>query len=634
MTSRATLVVAAWLGLATGLIEGAGLWLLQARNWLAPDRLAATAAPEMIWGVALFDLLCFCAAGGCLGVALAVTTPTWLAKIVARLAVGAPAFLCCFVVLSLSGHLGWRRSLLVAAMVTIGWTVWFGRNEVRVLRFSGATLPWLGLIALVAAAGGVGAPWLLERAAVASLPTAPPGAPNIVLITVDSLRPDRLAALGRAHPLMPTLDRLAREGVLFTMALAPTPLAGPSMASMLTGRYPYEHGDHGWGNPGLAGFPTVAQRLREIGYRTAAFSADTQQFARYRGLDAGFVHFEDAFSAIRVVLTNTAVGRRLGGLAHRLGFQTLWLLRPPASDVTRAVLRWVDRERRRPFLAVVSYIDAKTPYTRPEDNHPLRRTETPGERMYRLLAHRYSEVGPELSPGEIQQAIDTYDQALAGLDRSIGTLLDGMHPQRDAKTLVVVAGTYGEAFGDGGRFFHGTSVDLAQTHTPLVFWWPGRVPRETRIDYPVSLVAVPGTLLELAGAGDAARSTFRGPSLATAWGEVPAAPRDESCLVAELFKRPRDGPAFPAYHRDTKALLCGDWFYVLHRQYEEKFVREDRGTGGIRWLKVVYPQGAEELYDWRRDPQGRDNRLAAPEAQPALLKLRQRMGEITAAARP
>src|SRR5712691_6738587 len=123
------------------------------------------------------------------------------------------------------------------------------------------------------------------------------GPPNVVLVTIDTLRADSLLAYGRATTETPTTDRLAREGVLVEDATVQAPQTRPSHASILTGRYPWEHGVRDNFSPPLAaGMPTLATVLHDRGYQTAAFIG-SYVLASTSGLDRGFDLYEEPFSA-------------------------------------------------------------------------------------------------------------------------------------------------------------------------------------------------------------------------------------------------------------------------------------------------------------------------------------------------
>src|SRR5918994_3100968 len=126
---------------------------------------------------------------------------------------------------------------------------------------------------------------------------AAPASPNVLLVTIDTLRADRVGAYGHAGAATPVLDRLAREGVLVEEAVAQVPQTRPSHASIFTGRQPYEHGIRDNSSPPLdARLPTLATVLRGHGYDTGA-AVGAYPVSRPSGLDRGFGFFDDPFGA-------------------------------------------------------------------------------------------------------------------------------------------------------------------------------------------------------------------------------------------------------------------------------------------------------------------------------------------------
>jgi arylsulfatase A-like enzyme len=124
---------------------------------------------------------------------------------------------------------------------------------------------------------------------------APP--PNVILITIDTLRADRLGCYGNTQVETPTMDALARDGVLFESAIAQVPLTTPSHAAILTGTYPIWNGMRDWSDPALRpGVPTLAEVFKRQGYTTAAFVSAFVLDSMW-GLNRGFDHYDDWFKA-------------------------------------------------------------------------------------------------------------------------------------------------------------------------------------------------------------------------------------------------------------------------------------------------------------------------------------------------
>ena len=240
MKSRPGAVVilgSAW-GLLVGFLEGAALLVLEKLGWLNFTMALFGATVEILWVSPVFNFLLF----GLLGLALALLVhwkPQWL---VIQGAVFLLAFLGFYDWAALSGRIRVMGCVMLALGLATVATRAFRRNPERVFRWGQLSLPWLAAAVLLAAVGIEGSLWWSERRAVAHLPEARPGSPNILLIVVDTLRADHLASYGYKRETSPNLDRLAEQGVVFESAFATSSWTLPAHASLVTGRYPHEHG--------------------------------------------------------------------------------------------------------------------------------------------------------------------------------------------------------------------------------------------------------------------------------------------------------------------------------------------------------------------------------------------------------
>lgn len=291
----------------------------------------------------------------------------------------------------------------------------------------------LSLAVLLAGGGASPAP--------PAVPSKP--APSILLITIDTLRPDALGWVAGRNST-PAIDRLAREGLRFRAAVSPVPLTGPAHASLLTGLLPRRHGVRDNGQMLGAGIPTLAEQLRRRGYSTAAFVSG-YPLQRFLGLDRGFDVYDDT-------LPHGSEG---------------WLERK-ATETTEAALAWL-RSARRPFFAWVHYYDPHDPYD------PPRVFWKPGPR-------------------------GAYDGEVAYVDDSVGRLREGLGSLADGgDLLLILTGDHGEGLGDHREKTHGYFVYDSTALVPLVVRWPGRIAAAER-DTPVRLVDVAPTLVDLTGA--------------------------------------------------------------------------------------------------------------------------------------
>ena len=265
---------------------------------------------------------------------------------------------------------------------------------------------------------------------------------NVILITIDTLRADRL---GRG--VAPALDRLASSGVRFSNARTTVPLTLPAHVSIMTGTPPTVHGIRDNGVVFGDALPTLATAFRDAGYRTGAFVGAYVLDGRF-GLSRGFDTYDD-----RV--------RRDPDADARLEADR------PGEEVVNAALTWLDSAARSPFFLWVHLYDPHAPY-----DPPAAFRGQPGRHPYdREVAY---------ADGQIARLIGRLRER--GLDRS---------------SVVAVAGDHGEGLGEHGERTHGMLAYDTTLSVPLIVAAPGLTPRE--VASPVSLIDLPSSLLRLAG---------------------------------------------------------------------------------------------------------------------------------------
>ncbi len=310
--------------------------------------------------------------------------------------------------------------------------------------------------ALVVAAGTAAALWPRAH----RWPAAPAGPPNVLLITLDTTRADRLGVYGYAAARTPVLDRLAQDGVLFERAVAAAPTTLPAHASLMTGRNPMAHGVRNNGVPLGRAVPTLADAFRAAGYRTAAFVSAFVLDQRF-GLVRGFDTYDDQ-------------------------------LDPPAGLATDALERRGDR----------TVASASTWLTAPAPVAAGPPTSAPSAAPFFLWVHLYDPHDPYEAPGAPggADAATLYDGEIAFADTAIGTLLGVLGRQGlAANTIVAVIGDHGESLGEHGEATHGMFVYESAMRVPALLTWPARVPAGTRVTPLVRAIDLAPTLLDLAG---------------------------------------------------------------------------------------------------------------------------------------
>ncbi len=276
-----------------------------------------------------------------------------------------------------------------------------------------------------------------------------PGA-NLLLITLDTTRPDRIGAYGYSRAVTPEIDRLARAGVLFENAYSPVPLTLPAHASILTGTYPLYHGVRNNGKYLLVPQAvTLAEILKAKGYATAAFVSSFILDSRF-GLDQGFDYYGDRTDDASTI-KNLESERR-------------------ADSVYRDFERWFEGPGRTPFFVWLHFFDPHFPYDPPE---PFR-------------------SDPRLP--------DPYDGEIAFMDLYVGKAVRLLEERGLLdRTVLILAGDHGEAFGEHKENGHTIFCYEENIRVPLVFFGPDFWPQGLAISPRVDLVDILPTALDLLG---------------------------------------------------------------------------------------------------------------------------------------
>jgi arylsulfatase A-like enzyme len=392
---------------------------------------------------------------------------------------------------------------------------------------------------------------------------------NVLLLSVDTLRADRLGAYGyERRPTSPRLDQLVAGGVRFESAMAPRAATWPSLASVLTGLYPSGHGvlANGYGLPD--DLPSLPRLLHDAGYTTAAF------------------------------LSNMC---KANHESHK------WDERRCAAGADGRVNRWVKEwsgrvARDRPFLLWVHYMGAHPPYYNGGDRAAT--VLDPGYdgplQPRRRLLDRVMQEPIALGPRDLVHLDAIYDAAVAGTDGLAGALLAEL--QRAGlleRTVVVFLADHGEELYQHHRYlYHACSVYQTTLHVPLAFVAPGLLPAGASVAPTVELLDVLPTVLELLGL------------------PLPAE-RHGASLVGYLERPAAAGAGKPAFseYDDTRihTALLGDWKLVDNPDGVAPRCMEGVPEG-------FYPIARQELYDLGRDPGETTNLAASQPARVAALR--------------
>lgn len=288
---------------------------------------------------------------------------------------------------------------------------------------------------------------------------APAKRPNFVLIIIDSLRPDCLGCYGADPSPSPVIDRLASTGVVFEQAVSHAPWTKPSFASILTSRYPFQHGVIDWEYALPDSIGTLPEVLERHGYATGAV-INMLGLTGEAKITKGFAKVSEAHQKDRDAAATTAA----------------------AIEIIKG--------SREPFLLLVHYFDAHWPYRCEADESGASPGAKPG--------------GDSSDP--LAGVKRRYAACIKRTDTSVGHLVDFLKQEGLLdNTVLIVTADHGDAFAEHGSVSHGTYVYDEEVRVPLIVAWPARYSAGRRIAEQVRHVDLLPTIVGLAGVEDSGR---------------------------------------------------------------------------------------------------------------------------------
>ena len=383
-----------------------------------------------------------------------------------------------------------------------------------------------------------------------------PRFPNVLLVSVDTLRTDRLSAYGYERSTSPEIDRLLRRGTWFTNARTVEPLTSPASCSLLTSLFPHEHGSSRNGlrlRPGLESLPKL---LEQRGYDTVAFIGNWTLRNSLSGLAEHFDEYNEVFTR-----------RRWFGMFNE---------EATGEDLTAETVEWIEEHREerpeRPYFVWVHYVEPHAPYRFWEDfAEPLR-----------------------IDFGRGVPKSDRYDTEIAYTDREVGRLLRALGG-KDAlpdDTLVLFVADHGESLGQHGYWGHGRHLYEDSLHIPMGLVWPGRVPR-SKIEDPALIIDLAPTVLSLLGLPEP--DGFRGFD----WSQV--------------FRGSAEAPDRVGYFQAHKGAVQFD--HTSEAARADGLLEVGKVTGTRKEI-IDVESGRVQIYDFRADP-GEVRNLAEPGTRPS-----------------
>ena len=389
--------------------------------------------------------------------------------------------------------------------------------------------------------------------------TARAGAPNIVLISIDSLRADHVHAYGYARPTSPNIDALAADGAVFETVISPTSWTLPAHMTLMTSLAPEEHGVITNRLRLGTDVDTLPMRLQRAGYTTEGFVSATYLDGVY-GFSRGFDEYDD-YTLLRVAGEKS----RAAVSSHQVAQRAIDFLQHHAAAGDA-----------RPFFLFLHFFDVHYNYNPPQ---PFARMFDTG-----YAGHATGDVDSihqGMSGRDLNHIIALYDGEIAWVDANIGNVLSTLRRLGiDDNTIVAITADHGEEFLEHGQAAHYKTLYDEVLRVPLVIRYPGHIVAGRRVQGQVRLMDIAPTLLTLAG-------------LPVAKPHSGTQARSLACLMTS--PDPRSAPVLPAF---------GDL------RGEVASVR----TGGAKLIRNLRTH-REEFYDLARDPGERTNLDAVPQPQ-------------------
>ena len=391
--------------------------------------------------------------------------------------------------------------------------------------------------------------------------------PNLLLITLDTLRRDHLSCYGYEKETTPAVDELAKESVKYEDALTPASWTLPAHASLFTGMLPTFHGAHygpifGEGkkedllilslNDGPA---TLAGELKKAGYKTGAVIGGPVLHSS-SGLGRGFDFY---FDGIIRESTSSAFYR-------------------PAHETTTLAVRWLKENyslpQQAPFFLFLNYFDAHSPYNAPE---PWGKPDVPKEKC-KISSGYYDDVFKgirDLTDDEYQFLTNQYDDEIRYMDWNIRRLFYEMKQLGlYDSTMIIVTSDHGETFGEHRRMGHGRALYDELLRVPLIIKYPLKDAKVGVVKDRVSIASIMATVLEYLGLPVPKSVSYK--SLSHANQPMAAEIFRDITWIVDYGKR---------YDRDMKALYDGDYKWIWNSNGEQELynIKEDPGEMDNKW---------------------------------------------------
>jgi arylsulfatase A-like enzyme len=415
---------------------------------------------------------------------------------------------------------GWLLHILIYRIYRLGPQRWLKRRRISEIKLGARfTMVIFALILIVTLGYTL---WTIIPSLYRDFPRQSTGhngpLPNVLIITLDTTRRDHLSSYGYPMVTTPNIDRLVRDGVIYTNAISTSSWTLPSHSSLFTGLYPYEHGSHRMetqspdqGTPQKIGInrlhdehQTLAEILNDHGYRTGAIIGGAFLTSSF-GVAQGFEVYNDHFSWDDFFLRSEWIQFYPVQKFSQLMRIPSHLLFPPnaqrrADLINQYAVRWLKSGDERPFFLFLNYFDPHSPYNPPSPFDRLFETDTLGMlRPPTSIAGKKKTMSQtfEYDPKFIRYQISQYDGEVAFMDHHIGKFIDYLKDVRlYDDTMIIITSDHGEFLGEHSRFGHGrTPLFEPLLQIPLIIKFPGGIRSGEVADEAIQLVDLMAVIL-------------------------------------------------------------------------------------------------------------------------------------------
>ncbi|MFO8057079.1 MAG: sulfatase [bacterium] len=378
--------------------------------------------------------------------------------------------------------------------------------------------------------------------------------PNIIFITVDTLRADHLSGFGYERKTSPYLDSLARQGVVFKGMLSHSSNTAPSMASTFTSLYPDTIGMLSNGEKLSGDVLTMAEILGSNGYQTGCIHTNAYLEKKY-GFDQGFQFYKSLYPDTKIEVQRKRLYR--------------------ADKVNRAALEWMkEREGDKPYFLYLHYMSTHCPYLPPAP-YDIRfdpgfdRTLPDFTLVWRYIYGKdrvkitpeYEKIYQETYTDRevLDHMVALYDGEIRYFDDQLKKLLAALR-ERDLldNTLVVISSDHGEEFKEHGGLTHGKTVFQEVVHVPLILYFPGRLPEGKEVNTMTRNLDILPTVLDIAGIEPPGH--LEGRSLAPLWKKEAATAPETSFAHIEFEGQGTAGMGYAKI--EHASVSTNEWRYI------------------------------------------------------------------------